>query len=62
LHLIVAVGAGIEAVRDEIDATGLLVSPGFVDIVTHFDGQVTWDSCPQPSSGHGVTTGATFST
>ncbi|MFN8051754.1 MAG: amidohydrolase family protein [Acidimicrobiales bacterium] len=39
-----------------IDATGLLVTPGFVDIHTHFDGQVTWDETLTPSCWHGVTT------
>ncbi|MEN9629192.1 MAG: hypothetical protein RJA10_2419 [Pseudomonadota bacterium] len=42
--------------REEIDARGLLVTPGFVDIHTHYDGQATWDSHLQPSSWHGVTT------
>ena len=42
--------------REEIDARGLLVTPGFVDIHTHYDGQVTWDARLQPSSWHGVTT------
>ncbi len=40
----------------EIDARGLLVTPGFVDIHTHYDGQAMWDSRFQPSSWHGVTT------
>jgi len=40
----------------EIDADGLLVTPGFVDIHTHFDGQATWDPILAPSSQHGVTT------
>ncbi|HLG86015.1 MAG TPA: amidohydrolase family protein [Alphaproteobacteria bacterium] len=41
---------------EEIDVKGLLVTPGFVDIHTHYDGQVTWEERLQPSSGHGVTT------
>jgi N-acyl-D-aspartate/D-glutamate deacylase len=45
-------GAGIE----EIDARHLLVTPGFVDIHTHYDGHVTWTSRLGPSSDHGVTT------
>ncbi|MEQ1890114.1 MAG: amidohydrolase family protein [Alphaproteobacteria bacterium] len=47
--------AGRQAKRT-IDATGLLVTPGFVDIHTHFDGQVCWDKQVTPSSWHGVTT------
>jgi N-acyl-D-aspartate/D-glutamate deacylase len=39
----------------EIDAGGALVTPGFVDIHTHYDGQATWDSRLQPSAWHGVT-------
>ncbi|ROO85056.1 N-acyl-D-aspartate/D-glutamate deacylase [Actinocorallia herbida] len=41
---------------ETIDATGLLVTPGFVDIHTHYDGQVTWDTALDPSASHGVTT------
>ena len=42
--------------RDEIDARGKLVAPGFVDIHTHYDGQVTWSQDMTPSSQNGVTT------
>src|ERR1700733_4037233 len=55
--VISAVGAvnGAGAVR-EIDATGLLVTPGFVDLHTHYDGQSIWSERLTPSSAHGVTT------
>lgn len=53
---IVAVGRVEGTGREEIGAKGLLVTPGFVDIHTHYDGQATWDSRLQPSSWHGVTT------
>ncbi len=42
--------------RREVDADGALVTPGFVDIHTHYDGQATWDTQLAPSSWHGVTT------
>lgn len=42
--------------QEEIDADGLLVTPGFVDIHTHYDGHATWGSRLEPSSAHGVTT------
>jgi N-acyl-D-aspartate/D-glutamate deacylase len=42
--------------RETIDADGLLVTPGFVDVHTHYDGQATWDSQLGPSCWHGVTT------
>lgn len=53
---IVAVGRFAGTGREEIDAKGMAVTPGFVDIHTHYDGQVTWDDRFSPSSGHGVTT------
>ena len=53
---IAAVGEVRGRGAEEIDAKGLLVTPGFVDIHTHYDGQATWDTHMQPSSWHGVTT------
>jgi N-acyl-D-amino-acid deacylase len=53
---IAAVGRIAGSGREEIDARGMAVTPGFVDIHTHYDGQVTWDDRFAPSSGHGVTT------
>jgi N-acyl-D-amino-acid deacylase len=54
--LISAVGKVDQAGREEIDASGKIVAPGWVDIHTHYDGQATWDQEMAPSSWHGVTT------
>ena len=54
--LITAVGTMTAQGREEVDATGKIVTPGFVDIHTHYDGQATWDPEMAPSSWHGVTT------
>ena len=54
--VIVAVGAVDGSGTREIDATGLLVTPGFVDLHTHYDGQAIWSDRCSPSSSHGVTT------
>ena len=53
---IVEVGEVSGPARREIDARGMIVTPGFVDIHTHYDGQATWDPLLAPSSWHGVTT------
>ncbi len=53
---IVAVGAVPTAGRQEVDADGALVTPGWVDVHTHYDGQATWDPEMAPSAHHGVTT------
>jgi N-acyl-D-aspartate/D-glutamate deacylase len=54
--VITDVGDDVGSARRTIDADGLLVTPGVVDIHTHYDGQVTWDPEVTPSSWHGVTT------
>src|SRR5579862_3467949 len=51
-----ALGAVASRGRREIDARDLLVTPGWVDVHTHYDGQATWDPLLAPSSWHGVTT------
>jgi N-acyl-D-amino-acid deacylase len=51
-----AVGTDVGAGRREVDADGALVTPGWVDIHTHYDAQVSWDPWLTPSSWHGVTT------
>ena len=53
---IVAVGQNLGPARKQIDAEGMVVTPGWVDIHTHYDGQATWDAVMAPSSWHGVTT------
>lgn len=53
---ITAVGEVSGKGKREIDATGLLVTPGFVDVHTHYDAQVSWDKMVSPSCWHGVTT------
>jgi N-acyl-D-amino-acid deacylase len=53
---IVAVGAVKESAREVIEADGALVAPGFIDLHTHYDGQVTWDDALEPSASNGVST------
>ena len=54
---IVAIAPALEGPgREEIDARGCIVTPGWVDIHTHYDGQITWDSRLSPSSTLGATT------
>ena len=55
--LIVEVGGSItETAREIIDADGAIVTPGWVDVHTHYDGQVSWDEVMDPSAGNGATT------
>ncbi len=53
---VVAIGEHLGESHSEIDAQGLLVTPGWVDVHTHYDGQVTWDPEVSPSGTNGVTT------
>lgn len=53
---IVAVGEAAGTAEWMIDAAGKIVTPGFLDLHTHYDGQVSWDADLQPSVNHGVTT------
>ena len=54
--VIAAIGRFSGAASEELDARGRIVTPGFVDVHTHYDGQVTWENRLTPSSDHGVTT------
>ena len=53
---IVALGEVSEAATRTLDAEGAIVTPGFVDVHSHYDGQASWDGDMLPSSAHGVTT------
>jgi N-acyl-D-aspartate/D-glutamate deacylase len=53
---VAGVGRALGRGRREVDARGAVVAPGWVDVHTHYDGQVTWDPLLAPSSWHGVTT------
>ena len=54
--VIAAIGAIEGTAREEIDANGLLVTPGWVDVHSHMDGQATWDPLCSPAMNHGITT------
>jgi N-acyl-D-amino-acid deacylase len=53
---IVEIGAISDRANEVVDADGALVTPGWVDVHTHYDGQVTWDDALEPSASNGVTT------
>ncbi|RBP52817.1 N-acyl-D-amino-acid deacylase family protein [Arenicella xantha] len=54
--IITEIGACTAPAKHTLDASGSIVTPGFVDVHTHYDGQVSWDEELQPSVNHGVTT------
>jgi N-acyl-D-amino-acid deacylase len=54
--VITEIGSVTSAAREVLDADGALVTPGFVDVHTHYDGQATWDDALEPSASNGVTT------
>ena len=51
-----AIGHQLGEAREKMDASGLLLTPGFIDVHTHYDGQVMWDSQLAPIVWHGVST------
>jgi N-acyl-D-aspartate/D-glutamate deacylase len=53
---IAAIGTNLGAATETLDAKGHIITPGFIDLHTHYDGQVSWDDTLQPSVNHGVTT------
>ena len=53
---LLAIGEGISAGKEEIAAEGLTVTPAFIDVHAHLDGNVTWESALKPATGHGIGT------
>ena len=53
---IAAIGTDLGEAKRTLDASGRIVTPGFIDIHTHYDGQASWDEELRPSIDHGVTT------
>ena len=53
---ITALGSELGSSRKEVDAGGMVLAPGIIDLHTHYDAQLTWDSCATPSTSLGVTT------